>query len=96
MRQVAEQVAEGLGAFSGYVGIDLVVSTAANDRTTAHAIEINPRLTTSYVGLRRLARFNIMQVMFNVLGGKPTGPLEYSPGEIVFLPDGTFPIESES
>src|SRR5262249_15172006 len=39
----------------GYVGVDLVL--AAEPRRDC-VIEINPRLTTSYVGLRELARFN--------------------------------------
>ena len=56
---VAEQIAEALGAFSGYVGIDVVVSTAANGDTTAQVIEINPRLCTSYVGYRALCEDNL-------------------------------------
>jgi predicted ATP-grasp superfamily ATP-dependent carboligase len=35
-----------LGPFSGYIGFDLVI----DGRGQAHVVEINPRLTTSYVG----------------------------------------------
>ena len=38
---------EGL---AGWVGIDLIISP---DQTQATILEVNPRLTTSYVGLRR-------------------------------------------
>jgi predicted ATP-grasp superfamily ATP-dependent carboligase len=79
-------VAAGL---QGYVGVDLVLDP---DRRQPRdlAIEINPRLTTSYVGLRRLARFNVMQAMLDVLEGKSPGPLQYEPGRVRFLPDGSF------
>lgn len=69
----------------GYVGVDL----ALGDEPAV--IEINPRLTTSYVGLRRLARFNVMQAMLDVLDGRPPGPMDYAAGPVAFLPDGSFP-----
>ncbi len=59
VRPVAEQVAAALGPFSGFVGIDVVVSTAANGDMTAQLIEINPRLCTSYVGYRALCEDNL-------------------------------------
>lgn len=87
---LATRAAATVPGLRGYVGVDLVLSWGGD----GVVIEINPRLTTSYVGLRRLARFNVMQTMLNVLAGQLTGPLEYSPGEIVFLPDGSFPNEA--
>lgn len=44
----------------GYVGVDLVLT----DRE-AFLIEINPRLTTSYIGLRRALPFNLAQVIWS-------------------------------
>jgi tyramine---L-glutamate ligase len=38
----------------GYVGVDLVLT-----EDSAQVIEINPRLTTSYVGLRQIAQVNL-------------------------------------
>lgn len=66
----------------GYVGVDLVL---ADDRVDL--IEINPRITTSYIGLRRVARTNLAHAMWNacvqdVLPG--IFPLE---GEVVIRKD---------
>lgn len=49
----------------GYVGVDLVV---AKDR--AWAIEINPRLTTSYIGLRAMTTNNLVAAMLDVATGQ--------------------------
>jgi predicted ATP-grasp superfamily ATP-dependent carboligase len=53
----------------GYVGIDLVLGPAA-DGSEDVVIEVNPRLTTSYVGLRRLLRNNLAEVMLHVVAGR--------------------------
>jgi predicted ATP-grasp superfamily ATP-dependent carboligase len=44
----------------GYVGVDLVL-----DGERVHIIEINPRLTTSYVGLRQVTPLNLAQAIWN-------------------------------
>jgi predicted ATP-grasp superfamily ATP-dependent carboligase len=44
---------------NGYVGVDLVLS---DDQ--AQLIEINPRLTTSYIGLRQVSQVNLAQAMW--------------------------------
>jgi predicted ATP-grasp superfamily ATP-dependent carboligase len=67
----------------GYVGVDLVLGEEPT------MIEINPRLTTSYIGLRRLARFNVMQAMLDVLGGEPPEAMHYRTGEVAFDLDDT-------
>lgn len=66
----------------GYVGVDLVLGdTPAEDVV----IEINPRLTTSYVGLRRATPANLAAAMLAVAaGGKVKWrwrrePLEFDP-----------------
>ena len=48
-----------LSAFKGYFGIDLVKKT---DNSLSF-IEINPRLTTSYVGIRNILGFNPMELL---------------------------------
>jgi len=68
----------------GYVGVDVVLGDDGRD----WAIEINPRLTTSYVGLRALARFNLAGAMHAAARGEPVPRLEWNPGPIAFTPDG--------
>jgi hypothetical protein len=46
----------------GYVGVDLVL---AHDKP--YVVDVNPRLTTSYAGLRRVAQFNIAEAMVNAV-----------------------------
>ena len=65
----------------GYVGVDVVL---ADRRDRDVVIEINPRLTTSYLALRRLARNNLMAVML----GLDTTPVVWESGQIVFSCDG--------
>jgi len=50
-----------LSAFKGYFGIDFV--KRADDSLSF--IEINPRLTTSYVGIRNVLEFNPMELLLN-------------------------------
>jgi predicted ATP-grasp superfamily ATP-dependent carboligase len=70
----------------GYVGVDLVL---ADDPRYDCVIEINPRLTTSYVGLRELAQFNIAEMLLRVVCGESLPPLEWRPGSIEFVADGS-------
>jgi predicted ATP-grasp superfamily ATP-dependent carboligase len=44
----------------GYVGVDMVLS-----KDTPQLIEINPRMTTSYIGLRQVAQANLAQVIWD-------------------------------
>jgi predicted ATP-grasp superfamily ATP-dependent carboligase len=72
----------------GYVGVDLVLGDAA-DGSGDRAIELNPRLTTSYIGLRASAEFNIAEVMMRVAAGEPVGALGWKRGGVRFSADGT-------
>jgi predicted ATP-grasp superfamily ATP-dependent carboligase len=72
----------------GYVGVDLVLGAAA-DGSEDFAIEINPRLTTSYVGLRALAEFNLAETMLALALGRPLPELRYRDGSVTWSADGT-------
>ena len=63
----------------GYVGVDLVLGDAA-DGSGDVAIEINPRLTTSYVGLRARAGFNVAEAMVRGRGGGNAGHVDLEAG----------------
>ncbi len=51
--RAAEKAVEAVGGLKGYVGVDMILT----DEELV-LMEVNPRLTTSYVGLRRVANFN--------------------------------------
>lgn len=59
---LAQQIAQALPGLTGYVGVDVVVQ---GDRVVV--LEINPRLTTSYVGLRQATGLNPAKLMLDLL-----------------------------
>jgi len=50
-----------LSKFSGYYGIDFI----QKKNKTVHFLEINPRLTTSYIGLRNVIDINPVELIIN-------------------------------
>ena len=60
--ELAAAVADALPDWIGYLGIDLVLGPA-DDGSDDVVIEMNPRLTTSYVGLRVAAQQNLAATM---------------------------------
>jgi hypothetical protein len=56
----------------GYVGVDLVLGDDSQGRDDV-VIEVNPRLTTSYVGLRASARTNLAAAMIEFACGRQIG-----------------------
>jgi hypothetical protein len=85
-RRLAERAVTAVEGLCGYVGVDLVLGEEADggDRV----IEINPRLTTSYVGLRALARFNLAEALLAAAAGAALPSLRWREGPIRFWPDG--------
>jgi predicted ATP-grasp superfamily ATP-dependent carboligase len=59
---VAEKIVKSFRDLRGYVGVDLVLT-----EDEAVAIEVNPRLTTSYIGLRRVVNFNPAEAIVNAV-----------------------------
>lgn len=51
--RAAEKAVEAVEGLKGYVGVDLILTDEG-----PVVVEVNPRLTTSYVGLRRVVNFN--------------------------------------
>jgi hypothetical protein len=56
--RTAEEVALSFSGLGGYVGVDLVLA-----RDKPFVLDVNPRLTTSYVGLREVAGFNVAEAI---------------------------------
>ncbi|HZY31514.1 MAG TPA: ATP-grasp domain-containing protein [Candidatus Methylomirabilis sp.] len=67
----AREVVAAIPGLRGYVGIDVVLT----DRD-AVVIEVNPRVTTSYVGLRKVLRSNPAALMLGAAGGNLPDPGE--------------------
>ena len=69
----------------GYVGVDLILT---EDSTADSVIEVNPRLTTSYIGLREIAETNLAEVMLSIATGSELA-VSFSNSDINFNADGT-------
>ena len=63
--QIANKVAETFSGLSGYVGIDVIVNTSAMPHQIL-VVEVNPRLTTSFVGLKEATSINIAELCMNI------------------------------
>ena len=82
--QLASQALHALPAAMGYVGIDLVLGEAASQDVV---MEINPRLTTSYIGLRAAYSQNLANAWLQVASGF-IPPLNPEPVTIQYDADG--------
>jgi predicted ATP-grasp superfamily ATP-dependent carboligase len=60
--EVAKRVVKSISGLQGYVGVDFVLTKEA-----AVIVEVNPRLTTSYVGLRKVVNFNPAQAVVSAV-----------------------------
>lgn len=78
VRDLAKQVIDSIPGLSGYVGIDLLIPEATPDHPLV--VEVNPRLTTSYIGYRRLCRNNLIQHWLE----ESNWPLAWNPGVVTF------------
>lgn len=63
---LANQIAQLLPDLAGYVGIDVIVSHHEKEETIT-VIEINPRLTTSYIALREATGYNMAKRIIDTL-----------------------------
>jgi hypothetical protein len=85
--RLAERAARCVEGLHGWFGVDLVLGDG-EDGSADVALEINPRLTTSYVGLRRLARFRLAEALLAVVTGFRLPSWDWRTGAIVFRADG--------
>lgn len=63
--ELGREVAEAIPGLRGYVGVDLVWSEQG-----PQVLEVNPRLTTSYCGLRRALRVNVAALVLDLLAAE--------------------------
>lgn len=67
--ELATRAIEALPVAHGYVGIDMVLGREP-DGGEDYVLDVNPRLTTSYVGLRALAADNLAGTMLAICRGE--------------------------
>jgi predicted ATP-grasp superfamily ATP-dependent carboligase len=77
---LALQAVAGIDGLRGYVGVDLVLGDDGHD----YAIEINPRLTTSYLGLRQLCEQNLAERILRLAQGEIVEPPSWRTGTVAF------------
>lgn len=87
--RLAKWAVAALPHAAGYLGVDLVLGEDA-DGSQDVVIEINPRLTTSYLGLRALCRQNLAGALLRAASGEPVA-LSFRSGEIHFTARGNGP-----
>jgi hypothetical protein len=74
----------------GYLGVDLVLGNEPDGRGDT-VIEINPRLTTSYIGLRVATHGNLAGALLAVAAGEAAA-LSFSDNPIEFTSDGNVKV----
>lgn len=61
--EIAKKACESVEGLNGFVGVDLLISADEKDIYPVYLLEINSRFTTPYVGLRKIANFNIAKTI---------------------------------
>lgn len=56
--KIAEKLVKNFKGLKGYVGIDIILS-----KKEVYVIEVNPRLTVSYVGLSKVSKINLAKLI---------------------------------
>lgn len=69
----------------GYIGVDMILSSEPADDVV---LEVNPRLTTSYIGLRSLATTNLAGAILDIAAGEAVN-VTFDSRELEFDADGT-------
>ncbi|MGD8506798.1 MAG: ATP-grasp domain-containing protein [Candidatus Bathyarchaeota archaeon] len=60
--EVAQKAVESIDGLRGHVGVDMVLT-----RNGPVVMEVNPRLTTSYIGLREVMNLNVAQAIIDAV-----------------------------
>ncbi|MGZ4999453.1 MAG: ATP-grasp domain-containing protein [Methylomonas sp.] len=66
-QELVQQVAEAIPGLWGYIGIDIIETPGQGPLV----LEINPRLTTSYVGIRQATGINVAEQVMHLVHGDP-------------------------
>jgi predicted ATP-grasp superfamily ATP-dependent carboligase len=86
---LAERAVGAVEGLSGSVGVDLVLAEGGGSEGESDVVvEVNARLTTSYLGLRALSRGNLAESWLALASGVDVPPPQWYGGAVHFLPDG--------
>lgn len=66
-QELVDRVAAAMPGLWGYIGIDIIETPDQGPLV----LEINPRLTTSYAGIRRATGINVVEQVLRLLDGDP-------------------------
>ena len=83
-RMVEAAIASLPDGVQGYLGFDILLPNDLPEE--CRILEINPRLTTSYLGYRELAKANLAERWWQ--GECAAGPVEWGNGSVEFSPQG--------
>lgn len=67
---IATKAVESIEGLKGFVGVDLLINADEKDVYSVYLLEVNSRFTTPYVGLKRVAGFNIAKSVVDVIDGR--------------------------
>lgn len=87
---IATKAIESIDGMKGFVGVDLRINSDEKDIYSVYLLEINSRFTTPYVGLSKIANFNIGKSIIDLIDGNINiDDLDiYLDGEIEFKKSG--------
>jgi predicted ATP-grasp superfamily ATP-dependent carboligase len=92
-RRLAVRAVNSVTGLAGFVGVDLLIDPVGREAPQDRVVEINPRLTTSYVGLRALAETNLAEHWLRAIHGEIPAEPRWRGGGVRFRPDGTVELE---
>lgn len=67
--EIATKAVESIDGLRGFVGVDLLINADEKDIYSVYLLEINSRFTTPYVGLSKIANFNIGKSIIELMDG---------------------------
>ncbi len=87
-RRLALRAVNAISGLLGFVGVDMILDSSELEEPDDRVVEINPRLTTSYVGLRALSTSNLAEHWLRVIHGEFPATPTWRSGSVEFRPDG--------